>query len=273
MDNALHQPQTILLLGGTSDIGRAVVRALASPQLRTVLLACRDPAAAGAAELRRQLNDGGGSGDAGPDGAGPVVRTVAFDATDHAGHPALVSRLVDEHGDLDVVVQAFGQLGDRTEGTDGTDDTALPDPATAARLVDVNHAGAVSSGLAVAEQLLRQGHGTLVVLSSVAGVRTRASNFVYGSTKAGQDGFATGLGQALHGSGVRVLTVRPGFVRSSMTEGMPAAPFATDPDAVGAAVVSALRGGRRVVWVPGVLRWVFGLLRFAPDAVWRRLDR
>ena len=131
----------------------------------------------------------------------------------------------------------------------------------------------LSSGLVVARQLRRQGHGVLVVLSSVAGVRTRASNFVYGSTKAGQDAFATGLGHALHGSGAHVMTVRPGFVRSSMTEGMPEAPFATDTDAVAEAVVTGLRRGRSVVWVPSVLQLVFGLLRYAPGMVWRKLDR
>ena len=252
MDNALHQPQTIVLLGGTSDIGRAIVRALDSPHLRTVVLACRHPEDARPDEL-------------GLASAGSVdVSVVAFDATDHAGHRELVAGLVAAHGDLDVVVQAFGQLGAE----------AASDPVEAARLVEVNHAGAVSSGLAVAEQLRRQGHGKLVVVSSVAGVRTRASNFVYGATKAGQDAFATGLGLSLHQSGAGVLTVRPGFVRTAMTAGMPAAPFSTDPDAVGAAVADALRRDRKVVvWVPAILRPVFAVLRFAPDAVWRRLDR
>jgi decaprenylphospho-beta-D-erythro-pentofuranosid-2-ulose 2-reductase len=107
----------------------------------------------------------------------------------------------------------------------------------------------------------------------VAGVRTRPSNFVYGATKAGQDAFATGLGHALRGSGAHVLTVRPGFVRSKMTAGMPEAPFATDPDAVADAVLHGLRRRRSVVWVPGVLAAVFAVLRLVPGALWRRLDR
>jgi decaprenylphospho-beta-D-erythro-pentofuranosid-2-ulose 2-reductase len=210
----------------------------------------------------------GPSGDPAADVPGAVptdvnVVDVAFDATDHAGHAQLIRDIADEHGDLDVVIQAFGQLGA----------TAASDPAAAAALVDVNFAGAVSTGLAVADQLRRQGHGVLVVLSSVAGVRTRPSNFVYGSTKAGQDAFATGLGHALHGSGARVLTVRPGFVRSAMTEGMPDAPFAADPDDVAAAVVTGLRRGRTVVWAPGVLRGVFAVLRVVPGGLWRKLDR
>ena len=143
----------------------------------------------------------------------------------------------------------------------------------AARLAEVNYVGAVSSGLAVARQLKTQGHGTLVVLSSVAGVRTRPSNFVYGSTKAAQDAFATGLGHWLHGSGAHVLTVRPGFVRSSMSAGLAEAPFAVDPADVAEATVKGLRRGADVVWAPGILRLVFGILRFVPGPIWRRLDR
>ncbi len=192
------------------------------------------------------------------------VVSVEFDALDHAGHEALVRSIAGEHGDLDVVIQAFGQLGDGSVNDD---------PVAAAALAEVNYVGAVSSGLAVARQLRTQGHGTLVVLSSVAGVRTRASNFVYGSTKAAQDAFATGLGHALHGSGAKVLVVRPGFIRSKMTAGVAEAPFAADVDVVAAAVAKGLRKGSSVVWAPSMLQAVFGLLRLAPAPVWRKLDR
>ena len=123
----------------------------------------------------------------------------------------------------------------------------------------------------MAAQFRRQGHGRLVVLSSVAGERVRKANFVYGSSKAGLDGFAQGLGDALIGSGASVLVVRPGFVHSSMTRGMKSAPFATTPSAVAAATVKALRAGRRTVWVPAVLRPVFAVFRHLPGPVWRRL--
>ena len=248
MNNAVHQPQTVLVLGGTSDIGQAIVSALVSPSLRRVILAVRNPAQVDA--------------EAPSFGSAEVV-AVAFDATDTEQHEALIADLAERFGDLDVVIQAFGQLGA----------PGLEDPVAAAELATVNYVGAVSSGLAVAHRLRAQGHGTLVVLSSVAGVRTRASNFVYGSTKAGQDAFATGLGQLLHGSGARVLTVRPGFVRSSMTTGMPDAPFSVDVDDVAKAVADGIRRGRSVVWVPGILQIVFGLLRYAPGVVWRKLDR
>ncbi len=252
MNNAVSRPQTILLLGGNSEIGLAIVRRLASPVLRHVVLAVRRPADVDTAAL-----------DLGAAGATEVeVSVIPFDAADTAGHQAAFDAAVGAAGDLDVIIQAFGQLGA----------PRLDDPAAAAELASVNYVGAVSTGLIAAEQLRRQGHGVLVVLSSVAGIRTRPSNFVYGSTKAGQDAFATGLGHALHGSGGRVLVVRPGFVRSQMTTGMDEAPFSCDPDDVADAVVGAIGRKRDVVWVPGILRYLFGALRYAPGFVWRKLD-
>lgn len=248
MKNALDQPQTILVLGGRSDIAQAIVRRLASVNLRTVVLAQRS------------------GGDTTIDGLADSVNVVsaAFDATDHSSHASFLSATAAEHGDIDIIVQAFGQLGD---------DEVNTDPVAAAALAEVNVVGAMSSGIAAANLLRSQGHGTLVVISSVAGVRTRPSNFVYGSTKAGQDAFATGLGHALAGSGARVLTVRPGFVRSAMTEGLDEAPFACDPDDVAEATVAGLRSKKSVVWAPGVLRYVFAVLGVVPGFVWRRLDR
>lgn len=248
MNNAVKQPQTIVVLGGSSDIGQAIVAELASPVLRHVVLAVRDPA-----KLQAHL----------PRFGEADVSVVEFDAAAVETHEAFVSSLAERFGELDVVIQAFGQLGT------GAGD----DPAAAAELAMVNYVGAVSSGLAVASRLREQGHGTLIVISSVAGVRTRPSNFVYGSTKAGQDGFATGLGHALHGTGARVMTVRPGFVRTSMTEGLTEAPFSVDAADVAAAVAVGLRRRKSVVWAPGVLRYVFAAMRLVPDPIWRRLDR
>ncbi len=178
-------------------------------------------------------------------------------------HGAFVDDLAERFGDLDVVVLAFGVLGDQA--------TFDADPVAAAAAVTVNYTGSVSIGLAVANRLRTQGHGRLVVLSSVAGERVRKANFVYGSSKAGLDGFAQGLGDALAGTGASVLVVRPGFVHSSMTEGMKVAPFATTPDAVADATVKALASGRRTVWVPGILRVVFSVFRHLPGPIWRRL--
>ena len=112
-----------------------------------------------------------------------------------------------------------------------------------------------------------------MVFSSVAGVRVRRANYVYGSAKAGLDGFCSGLADALHGSGVRLLVVRPGFVIGRMTEGMTPAPFSSTPEQVATATARALAKGRRVVWVPPVLRPVFAVMRLLPQFIWRRMPR
>ena len=248
MKNALDEAQTIVLLGGTSEIGLAIVDELLTPTARTLVLACRTPDTAEPARFER-------------DGLNVVVER--FDAADTASHDAFVRRLAAEHGDIDVAIVAFGVLGDQADFD--------ADPQLAAEAVHVNYTGAVSSTLALAGQMRRQGHGHITVLSSVAGERGRASNFVYGSSKAGLDGFAQGLGDALDGTGAHVLVVRPGFVHSSMTEGLPAAPFSIEPEAVADAVVGGLRRGRRTVWAPGIVRYVFIVLRHLPGSVWRRL--
>ena len=130
----------------------------------------------------------------------------------------------------------------------------------------------MSSGLAAAAVLRRQGHGTLVVLSSVAGERARADNYVYGATKAGLDAFAQGLGDALVDSGARVMVVRPGFVHTRMTTGLEPAPFSTTPEAVADVVLDGLAKRRDVVWAPPVLRWLFAVLRHLPRGVWRKVS-
>ena len=204
--------------------------------------------------LRPQTGSGSGR---------PIVAVVPFEANDTASHPGFVDDLVERFGDLDVVVLAFGVLGDQA--------TFDADPVAAAAAVTTNYSGAVSVGLAVARRLRTQGHGDLVVLSSVAGERVRRANFVYGSSKAGLDAFAQGLGDSLVGSGASVLVVRPGFVASSMTAGLDPAPMSTTPEAVAAAVVKGLRAGRRTIWVPGALRFVFAVFRHLPGPVWRRM--
>jgi decaprenylphospho-beta-D-erythro-pentofuranosid-2-ulose 2-reductase len=250
MNNALGEPQTILLLGGTSDIGLAIVRELLSPSTRTVILACRslDKGEAAAAGMRH---------------GGLTVDVMHFDGAATDTHEAFVAGVTERHGDIDLAILAFAQLG---EG-----EATSKDVAGAAALTHVNFTGAVSSTIAVANRMRAQGHGGIVVLSSVAGERVRRANAVYGATKAGLDGFAQGLGDELAGEGVHVLVVRPGFVHSAMTAGHKAAPFATTPEKVAEVTAKGLRAGRRTVWAPGILRFVFMTLRHTPGPVWRRL--
>jgi decaprenylphospho-beta-D-erythro-pentofuranosid-2-ulose 2-reductase len=241
--------QSVLVLGGASDIAVATVERLVADRCRRVVLAGRpSPALDAAAERVR--------------GLGAEVEVVAFDAAETASHDEVIGEVF-AAGDVDVVLLAFGVLGDQAAFDD--------DHASAVAAVTVNYTGAVSAGLAVADRLRAQGHGTLVVLSSVAGVRGRRDNFVYGSTKAGLDAFAEGLGDALQGSGARVMVVRPGFVASKMTEGMEPAPFATTPEKVAADIETGLRRRSHTVWSPAVLQAVFGVLRVVPRPLWRRL--
>ncbi len=252
MKDALGAVQTVLVLGGTSEIALATVRRLAQDRCRRVVLAVRDPeAAAPVAEgLRAEGLD--------------EVHLIAFDARDPESHAAVIKAAVGLIGDLDLVLSAFGILGDQAAFD--------ADPASAADAVSVNLAGAVSSGLAAANRLQEQGHGTLVVISSVAGERVRAENLVYGATKAGLDGFAQGLGDALQGTGARVMIVRPGFVHTRMTEGRDPAPFATTAEAVADEIAKGLAKGADVVWAPPVLRYVFSAMRHLPRPLWRKVS-
>jgi decaprenylphospho-beta-D-erythro-pentofuranosid-2-ulose 2-reductase len=111
----------------------------------------------------------------------------------------------------------------------------------------------------------------IVFLSSVAGERVRRSNFAYGASKAGADGFYLGLGEALREHGGHVLVVRPGFVHTKMTEGMDAAPFSTTPDKVANLIVDGLAKRQEVVWAPPVLKFPFFVFRLLPRALWRRI--
>ena len=244
---------TVLLLGARSEIGSKVAELLVHEGATTVLLGARGSAGTGdlAAHLRAL-------------GASTVV-PVPFDADDLPGARRVLEQVEQEYGPLDVVLLCFGVLGDQQE--------AERDAAHAISVVHTDYVAQVNALTVLARQMRARGTGTLVVFSSVAGVRVRRANYVYGSAKAGLDGFASGLSDSLAGTGVRVLLVRPGFVIGRMTQGMRPAPFASDPDQVAAAVVETLHRGAGTVWVPARLRWVFVGLRLLPQALWRRMPR
>ncbi|MGA5411457.1 decaprenylphospho-beta-D-erythro-pentofuranosid-2-ulose 2-reductase [Streptomyces lavendulocolor] len=254
MKDAFGAPQSLLVLGGTSEIGLATARRLVARRTRTVWLAGRpSPDLDAAAAALRGLR---------PEADAVTVRTVPFDALDPSAHEEALGKVFAE-GDVDMVLLAFGVLGDQ-----GRDEAA---PLAAVRVAQTNYTGAVSAGLICANALRAQGHGSLVVLSSVASERVRRANFIYGSSKAGLDAFAQGLGDALHGSGVHVMVVRPGFVRTRMTAGLTEAPMATTPEAVAHAIEQGLWRRSETVWVPGAMRLVMSALRHVPRTVFRRL--
>lgn len=249
MIDALGSPGSLLLVGGTSDIAVATARRYLQERPLRLVVAARDTPrrTAVADELRT---------------AGADVEVVDFDAEDPAS-PERVVAAAAAGGDIDVAVVAFGQLGDQEQ--------LAADPGAAGALGQVNYVAPVVVGTVLANRMREQGHGVIVALSSVAGERARRSNYVYGSTKAGVDAFYSGLADSLVGTGVQVLVVRPGFVRSKMTEGLPEAPLSTTPEAVAEAIVSGVRKGRHTVWVPGAMRFVMSGLRHTPRAIFRRL--
>ncbi|MGC2566528.1 MAG: SDR family NAD(P)-dependent oxidoreductase, partial [Mycobacterium sp.] len=194
-----------------------------------------------------------------------AVSTVEFDADDLDSHGPLVASIIADYGSIDTAVLAFGILGDQGR--------AEADAAHAVAVVHTDYVAQVSLLTHLAATMRQAGRGALVVFSSVAGVRVRRANYVYGSAKAGLDGFASGLADALYGTGVRLLIVRPGFVIGRMTQGMAPAPLASTPSQVAAATARALAKGRRTVWIPWALRPLFFCMRLLPQFVWRRMPR
>ena len=249
--NSVRQPQSVLLLGGTSEIGLAIVRALPMARLQRVTLAGRPSPRLDAAVVAL-----------GAELPQVSVTAAVFDADDPTSHRDALTEAA-QGVDVDIVIVAFGVLGDQ-EAIDA-------DPALALPLLRTNFLGGASAVLESASLLQHQGHGSIIVLSSVAGDRARASNYVYGASKAGLDTLSQGLGDALADTGIDVLVVRPGFVHSRMTEGLEAAPFATTPEAVAADTVKAWRAGKHVVYSPAILRAVMGTMKALPRPVFRKV--
>lgn len=241
----------VVIFGGRSEIGIELARRLA-PGVPVILAARR------ADDLDSQVTAVRQAG-------ATAVHTVEFDADDLSSHRGLVDAIEARHGPIGTAVLAFGILGDQAR--------AEHDPLHATAIVHTDFVAQVGLLTVLSDRMRAVGRGTLVVFSSVAGVRVRRANYVYGSAKAGLDGFCNGLADALHGTGVRLLVVRPGFVTGRMTEGMSPAPFSSTPAKVADAAARALRRGRTHVWVPWILRPVFATMRMLPRPLWRRLPR
>ncbi|MGN6751282.1 MAG: SDR family NAD(P)-dependent oxidoreductase [Intrasporangium sp.] len=251
MIDACGEVQSVLVLGATSEIAGATVARLArGGRLERVVLAGR-PVAGREVVVERIRGLGV-----------RTVEVVDFDARDRSRHPSLIAGAFDG-GEVDVVLLSWGALPDES--------VVRADPLAAADVVDVNYTAVVTTLLPAAERMRAQGHGVIVVLSSAAATRGRASNALYGSTKAGVDALASGLGDALHGTGVSVVVVRPGFVRTRMTAGRQPAPLAVGPEEVAEAIATNLDRGSRTVWVPASLRYVMAALAATPRAIFRRL--
>nr|WP_246583639.1 SDR family oxidoreductase [Bradyrhizobium iriomotense] len=237
-----------MVLGGSSDIGRAAARAFAKAGY-DVGLAGRDVAALepDASDLRARYS--------------VDVGVYRFDVLDTASFESFVGSLP---ALPDVVISIVGLLG--------TQDSAQSDLAHATTIMRSNYEGpSLILGL-FAEKFLGRGNGTIVGVSSVAGDRGRASNYVYGSAKAGFSAFLSGLRARASRGGVHVVTVKPGFVRTKMTEGMKLiGPLTVEAPVVGDAILSAVEKKTDVVYVSGKWRLVMLIIKTLPEAVFKKL--
>ena len=255
--DAVGNPQTILLLGGTSEIGLAICeRYLQNAHARILLADLPD---------HPRKNDAIAAMTA---AGAKSVEWIDFDGTESDTHPAVIEQAF-TGGDVDVAVVAFGLLGDAEE--------LWQNQRKAVQIAEINYTAAVSVGVLLGEKMRAQGFGQIIAMSSAAGERIRRSNFVYGSTKAGLDGFYLGLGEALREFGVRVLVIRPGQVRTSTTiahwkaTGAKEAPLTVDKEYVANLAVTAAAKGKELVWAPGAFRYVMMVLRHVPRPIFRKL--
>ncbi|RDI61717.1 decaprenylphospho-beta-D-erythro-pentofuranosid-2-ulose 2-reductase [Nocardia pseudobrasiliensis] len=251
MINAVGNPQAILLLGGTSEIGLAIVTEyLKKGPARVVLAALpNDPLRA---QSVAQVEAAGAS----------KVEVIDFDALDTESHPKVVESAWAD-GDVDVAIVAFG--------IDGDGEVFWQDQRKAVAMAGINYTAGVSVGVLLAEKMKAQGFGRILVMSSVAGERVRRFNFVYGSTKAGLDGFYLGLGEALAPFGPRVTVIRPGQVRTKLSAHAKENALTVDKEDVATLAVAASEKGKEIVWVPGNIRWVMAILRHIPRPIFRKL--
>ena len=255
--DAVGNPQAILLLGGTSEIGLAICeRYLRNSHARIVLADL--PNHPGKDEAVAQMKAAGAKS----------VEWIDFDGVDTASHPKVIDAAF-AGGDIDVAIVAFGLLGNAEE--------LWQDQRKAVQIAQINYTAAVSVGVLLGEKMRKQGFGRIIAMSSVAGERVRRSNFVYGSTKAGLDGFYLGLGEALREYGVRVLVIRPGQVRTTTTlehwkaTGAKEAPFTVDKEFVAELAVTSAAKGKELVWAPGPVRYLMTVLRHIPRPIFRKL--
>lgn len=255
--DAVGNPQAILLLGGTSEIALAIAeRYLRNAAARVILADLPDHPRKDDA-IAAMTAAGAKS-----------VEWIDFDGLKTDDHPAVIDKAWRD-GDVDVAVVAFGLLGDAEE--------LWQNQRKAVQIAGINYTAAVSVGVLVGEKMRAQGSGRIIAMSSAAGERVRRSNFVYGSTKAGLDGFYLGLGEALREFGVRVLVIRPGQVRTSTTiahwkaTGTKEAPFTVDKEDVAELAVTASAKGKDLVWAPGPFRFVMMILRHIPRPIFRKL--
>jgi len=252
MENSFGHPQSVIILGGSSDIARALTKRLAAARAQTVVLCGRN----------QELLDV--SAEEAKDYGAKTTDTVLFDAENVNDAARVVAEAFEKAGgNVDLVVVAVGLLGDQFAQEN--------DAAAAASVALVNFAWPVAALAEIRRLLVAQGYGRILVMSSVASIRVRRNAYLYGGAKAGLDRLCDGLADSLDGTGVQLQLLRPGVVRTRMTEGQSPVPFTTGPEEVAGYVMKGLETNDRVIWSPPVLRYVFAILRHLPKPIWRKV--
>jgi decaprenylphospho-beta-D-erythro-pentofuranosid-2-ulose 2-reductase len=243
----------VVLLGATKGIGRAVARQMAARGDALFLLG-RD--AEDLARSARDLEARAGR----PAGA---VGTASCDLERPEGFAPALDAATAALGGIDTVVV--------TAGLFATQGRLEDDPEFARRLLTADFANTVVFCEEARRRLLARGGGTLCVFSSVAGERGRKPVVIYGAAKAGLTHYLEGLDHKFRARGLRTICVKPGFVRTGMTEGLKAPPFAGEPDAVAARALRAIDQGKPVVYAPGIWALIMFVIRMLPRFVMRKI--
>jgi decaprenylphospho-beta-D-erythro-pentofuranosid-2-ulose 2-reductase len=240
-----------VVVGATRGMGRALARLMAERGDALCLLG-RD-----AGELETSARDLLARGARGP------VTTERFDLAEPAGFPAALEAADRVLGGFDTLVVTAGDFAPQ--------EALERDPSRLERLLDLNFTATAVLCQRAAERLAGRGGGTICAFSSVAGDRARRNNYLYGASKAGLSAFLEGLHLAYADRGVRVVCVRPGFVKTAMTAGLPVPPFAGEPETVALHVLRAMDRGAPVVYAPPIWRFIMLAIRMLPRAVMRRV--
>lgn len=238
----------VLILGAKSDISVALSKSLAR-EGHHLWLAARDVEFLDSLKSDLQIR------------YGILVDVIQFDATDFTNHQNWFQSLETLP---DVVVTVFGYLGEQQVAETSWDE--------AQKILNVNFVGAVSILNVVASAFVMAKRGIIVGVSSVAGDRGRQSNYIYGSAKAGLSAYLSGLRNRMWHAGVHVVTVKPGFVATKMTEGLDLPPALTaSPEQVAELIAEAIKTKKNIVYARGMWRWIMMIIRLIPESMFKRL--
>lgn len=241
----------IILLGATSAIMRHVALRLVA-QGDLVCLAARNVEEAERIGADLRIRTGAAA-----------VTVRAFDTSDFQQHKALVEDVARELGGIDIVIAGTGELGDQEAARHSVERTKA--------IIDSNFTGIATAFSVAADIMEAQGRGSLVVLSSVAGERGRQSNYTYGAAKSGMAAFMQGLRNRLWPAGVRVVTIKLGFINTRMVAGKAGMFLVAEPEDAATRIAAAVDSGSEVVYFPFFWRYIMLVIRSIPETFFKRL--